>query len=69
MAPRGNLIVRQKLSTEEREILHLLERGELRPVADVECELEAARQAAGNTLNKTRRVNSGRPVEQSPTDR
>lgn len=47
----------EKLSPEEQEILDLFERGELRPGADVERELEAARQAARNTFNKTRRVN------------
>jgi predicted DNA binding CopG/RHH family protein len=49
--------VKEKLNPEEREILDLFERGELRPVADVERELEVARQAARNTFNKTRRVN------------
>ena len=50
-------MVNEKLIPEEREILDRFERGELRPVADVERELEAARQAARNTFNKTRRVN------------
>lgn len=49
--------MKEKLNPEEREILDLFERGELRPVADVERELEVARQAARNTFNKTRRVN------------
>lgn len=49
--------MKEKLSSEEREILDRFERGELRPVADVERELEVARQAARNTFNKTRRVN------------
>lgn len=43
----------EKLSPEEREILERFQRGELRPVAGAERELEAARQAAANTLNKT----------------
>lgn len=47
----------EKLSPEEREILDRFERGELRPVADAERELEVARQAARRTFNKTRRVN------------
>ena len=47
----------EKLSPEEREVLHHFERRALRPVADVEHELEMARQAARNTFNKTRRVN------------
>jgi len=49
--------VNEKLSQEEQEILDRFERGELRPAADVERELEAARQASRNTFNKTRRVN------------
>ena len=49
--------MKEKLSPEEREILDRFQRGELRPVPDVERELEAARQAARNTFNKTRRVN------------
>ena len=49
--------MRQKLSAEEQETLDQFERGELRPVVDVEREIEAARQAARNTFNKTRRVN------------
>ncbi len=46
-----------KMSAEEREILEKFERGELRTAARVESEIEAARQAARNTFNKTRRVN------------
>ena len=46
-----------KLSAEERDILDRFERGELRPAPDAESEVEAARQAARNTFNKTRRVN------------
>ncbi len=46
-----------KMSAEEREILEKFERGELRTAASVESEIEAARQAARNTFNKTRRVN------------
>ena len=42
---------------EERDILDRFERGELRSVANVESEIEAAVQTARNTLNKTRRVN------------
>ena len=45
------------LNTEEREILEHFERGTLRSVPDVESEIEAARRAARNTFNKTRRVN------------
>ena len=47
----------EKLSPEEREILDQFERQALHPVADVERELEMARQAARNTFSKTRRVN------------
>ena len=46
-----------KLSAEERDILNRFERGELRPAAGAEQEIEAARQAARRTFNKTRRVN------------
>ena len=69
VAVRENLLVKEKLGSEEREILDRFEQGELRPVVDVEHELGVARQAARNTFNKTRRVNSGRPVEKVPTDR
>ena len=66
---RENLLVRARLSPEEREILDRFERRELPPSADVERELEAARQAVRNTPNRTRRANSGRPVENAPTNR
>ena len=42
--------VSQKLSPEEREILEQFDRRALHPVADVEYELEMARQAARNTF-------------------
>ena len=45
------------LNAEERDILDRFERGGLRPADGVERELEAARRAARNTFNKTRRVN------------
>lgn len=47
----------QQLDAEEREILDSFERGELRQTTDPQAEIEAARQAAKNTFNKTRRVN------------
>ncbi len=47
----------EKLSPEEREILDQFEQQALHPVADVDHELEIAREAARNTFNKTRRVN------------
>ena len=50
-------MVKSKMSTEETEILEKFERGELRTVSNAEYELEQARQAARNTVNKTRRVN------------
>ncbi len=50
-------MVKDEMSTEERKILDRFERGELRPASGVEGELKAARQAARNTFNKTRRVN------------
>ena len=46
-----------RLNAEEREVLDLFERGELRSAAGVEEEMEAARQAARQTFNKTKRVN------------
>lgn len=45
------------LSPEEREILEKFERDELKSAPGAEREMEAARQAARNTFNKTRRVN------------
>lgn len=45
------------LSPEEREILDKFERDELKSAPGAEREMEAARQAARNTFNKTRRVN------------
>ncbi len=45
------------LSNEERELLELADRGELVRVPNVEQEIEYARRAARNTLNKTKRVN------------
>ncbi|MDE2906462.1 MAG: hypothetical protein OXQ28_10305 [Acidobacteriota bacterium] len=52
----------KRLSTEEREILDRFERGELRSVADVERQIEAARQAA-------RKASNGRRIEKAQTDR
>ena len=46
-----------QFNDEEREILERFERDELRRAAGAETELAAARQAARNTFNKTRRVN------------
>ena len=45
------------MDVEERDILDRFERGELRPAPDAYREMEAAREAAHNTLKKTRRVN------------
>ena len=45
------------LNEEERDILDRFERGELRSTPGSEQEIEAARQAARNTFNKTKRVN------------
>ncbi len=45
------------LDKEERELLELVDGGELLRVPNVEQEKEYARQAARNTLNKTKRVN------------
>jgi predicted DNA binding CopG/RHH family protein len=46
-----------RLDADEREILDRFERGEMRSAAGVEEEIEAARQAARQTFNKTKRVN------------
>lgn len=49
-----------KLSAEERDVLDRFERGELRSVADIEHEIEAARRAARQTLDKTKRADPRR---------
>ena len=49
--------VKDRFDTEEREIIDQYDRGELRQVPNVEAEIEAARRAARNTFNKSRRVN------------
>ncbi len=49
--------MKYRLDDDEREILGEFERGELRSVPNVKEEMEAARLAARNTFNKTRRVN------------
>ncbi len=48
--------MKYRLDDDEREILGEFERGELRSVPNVKEEMEAARLAARNTFNKTRRV-------------
>ena len=45
------------MDAEERDILARFERGELVAHPDAEREMAAAREAARNTFNKTRRVN------------
>jgi predicted DNA binding CopG/RHH family protein len=45
------------LNAEEREILERFKRGTLLSTPDAEREIDAARRAARNTFNKTRRVN------------
>lgn len=45
------------MDAEERDILSRFQRDELHSVADAERESEAARQAARNTFNKSKRVN------------
>ena len=45
------------MGTEEQGLLEKFERGDLLSSANAEEEMEAARQAARNTFNKTRRVN------------
>ena len=49
--------MKDRFDTEEREIIDQYDRGELRQVPNVEAEIEAARRAARNTFNKSRRVN------------
>ena len=46
-----------KMSAEEHDILDRFQRDELRSAPGAEQEIEAARQAARNTFNKTKRVN------------
>ena len=46
-----------ELSAEERDVLDRFERDELRTAPDAEREIKAARRAARNTFNKTKRVN------------
>ena len=46
-----------KMSAEEHDILDRFQRDELRSAPGAELEIEAARQAARNTFNKTKRVN------------
>ncbi len=45
--------MKDEMDAEERDILDRFEKGELRSAANVELEIEAARKAAHNTLNKT----------------
>ena len=45
------------MDAEEQDILDRFERGELRPSHHAADEIAAAREAARNTFNKTRRVN------------
>ena len=49
--------MKDELSAEERDVLDRFERDELRIAPDAEREIKAARQAARNTFNKTKRVN------------
>ena len=49
--------MKDQLTEEELDILERYERGELKPVANMEQEIQWAREAARNTFNKTKRVN------------
>ena len=49
--------MKDRMTEEELDILERFERGELRPVANEEKEIQWAREAARNTFNKTKRVN------------
>lgn len=51
------IILSDQLNAEDQEILEKFNRGELRRGAGADDEMEAARQAARSTFNKTRRVN------------
>ncbi len=46
-----------KLDTEEQEILEAFEQNMLQPASDSTQQIEIARSAARNSLNKTKRVN------------
>ncbi len=46
-----------QLDEEEQDLLHTFERGEWHSVPNLAEEIEAAREAARNTFNKTKRVN------------
>ncbi len=50
-------MMKDSMTEEEQEILEAFERGRLVSIANAEGEMQAARQAARNTFNKTRRVN------------
>ena len=49
--------MKERFTEEELEILEQFERGELQPVANMEQEIQWAKEAARNTFNKTKRVN------------
>jgi len=49
--------VTDNLNAEARDILDQFERGELRSVPNLQDEIQAAREAARQTFNKTKRVN------------
>ena len=48
--------MKEMLDAEERDILKRFESGELRPVPDMEREIEDARQKARNTLSRSKRL-------------
>ena len=50
-------MMKDTLTDEEQEILEKFEASELVSAPGAEAEMQAARQAARNTFNKTRRVN------------
>jgi len=49
--------VTDKLNPDERDVLDQFERGEWRSVSNLDDEIQAARQAARQPFNKTKRVN------------
>ncbi|NQU66240.1 MAG: antitoxin [SAR324 cluster bacterium] len=49
--------MKNKLDTEEQEILDAFEHGKLKSIPNSQTEIKLAQQAARNTFNKNKRVN------------
>ena len=54
------------LSAEERDILEMVDRNELRPIPNAEQEKEYAQQAARNTLKKIKRGQRAKDTQSEP---